>query len=148
MTMDVPFGWIDLCPHTKLAGFAGHLREGRLVASRCSACGDTSFPPRADCARCRAAEFEFVEIERRGRVVTFTTIAAAPAGFEDVAPYTLGVVDLRGGGRLLAWFGESLPEKEIGIGIDVEVVPRVREGSHGARLVLTLERPRDQEAGS
>jgi len=144
--MDAPFGWIDLCPHTKLVGFAEHLREGRLVASRCAACGETSFPPRADCARCRAGEFDFVEIDRHGRLVTFTTIAAAPAGFEEVAPYTLGVVDLREGGRLLAWLGESLSAGEIEIGIDVEVVPRVREGRRGARLVYTLERPQDQEA--
>ena len=35
-------------------------------------------------------------------------IDAAPAGFEDETPFTVGVVDLTETGRLLAWFGETI----------------------------------------
>lgn len=141
--MSTGFGWIDLCPHTKLAAFVDHLRDGHVMASRCTACGAISFPPRADCAACLHGEFEFVETRPRGKVVTFTTIEAAPAGFEDVAPYTLGVVDLEAGGRLVAWLGESIGGDELEIGMVVDVVPRTVERGEETRVLYTLERPKD-----
>jgi uncharacterized OB-fold protein len=144
--MSTGFGWIDLCPHTKLAGFVDHLREGKLVASRCSACGATSFPPRADCARCLHDAFEFVPIGPRGVVVSHTTIEAAPAGFEDVAPYALCVVDLEDQGRLLAWLGESISPEEVRIGLPVEVVPRTRQRGEETRVLYTLEHPEPRVA--
>ena len=47
------FGIVNHVPHTKVGNFADELRAGRLTASRCRACGHTSFPPRADCERCQ-----------------------------------------------------------------------------------------------
>lgn len=135
------FGKVSYVPHTKVSGFAGHLKDGRIMASRCTACGAVSFPPRADCASCLGGEFEFTELSGRGKVVTFTRIDAAPAGFEDVVPYTLGVVDLEETGRLLAWFGESIPEDAIRIGMDVQVVPRLFEELEEIKVHYTLERP-------
>ena len=133
------FGWIDLCPHTKLAGVSEFLAEGRLVGSRCRSCGRQSFPPRADCAACLGAEFEFVEVEPRGHLLTFTRIAAAPAGFEELAPYTLGVLELTDGGRLLAWLGESIDPENVEIGMPLLIVPHLVESHQGARVLYTLE---------
>ena len=121
------FGMVSYCPHTKVADFARHLKDGRLMGSKCTACGHTSFPPRADCAACRDGGFEFTEWSGRGSVVTFTRIAAAPAGFEDQVPFTVGVVDLEEGGRLLAWFGASIP-----------VVMAVQGAALGAGFELAL----------
>jgi uncharacterized OB-fold protein len=135
------FGKVNFCPHTKVAGFAAHLRSGRLMGSACSACGNASFPPRADCSACRHGEFEFREWSGRGTVVTFTTIAAAPAGFEDEVPFRLGVVELEEGGRLLAGFGDSVPPGEIAIGMAVQVVPRLCEESVSIKVHYTLEKP-------
>jgi uncharacterized OB-fold protein len=135
------FGMVSYCPHTKVADFARHLKDGRLMGSKCTACGHTAFPPRADCAACRGDGFEFTEWSGRGTVVTFTRIAAAPAGFEEHVPFTVGVVDLEQGGRLLAWFGASIPAEGIAIGQPVQVVPRVIGESERIKVHYTLEAP-------
>jgi uncharacterized OB-fold protein len=135
------FGRVCYSPHTKLAEFARHLKDGRLMASRCQSCGYTSYPPRADCPRCLSGDFAYQELSGEGTVVTFTRIDAAPAGFEDLAPYVVGVVDLAEGGRLLAWFGDSIPPDEIAIGRPVQVVPRIFEEIEPIKVYYSLEQP-------
>jgi len=132
---------VNFCPHTKVDGFAAHLRAGRLMGSTCSACGQLSFPPRADCPVCRHGEFTFTEMSGEGTVMTFTTIAAAPAGFEDQVPFDLGVVDLKETGRLLASFGDTIAPHEIAIDMPVQVVPRLCEESVDIKVHYTLEKP-------
>jgi uncharacterized OB-fold protein len=135
------FGRVSYCPHTKVSDFARHLRNGRIMASRCRGCGCTSFPPRADCPECLGSEFEYAELSGEGTVVTFTRIDAAPAGFEDASPLVIGVVDLKETGRLLAWFGPSIPESQIAIGMPVQVVPRIFEELQEIKVYYSLERP-------
>ncbi len=135
------FGKVNFCPHTKVDGFAAHLRAGRLMGSTCSSCGHLSFPPRADCPSCRHGEFEFTELSGEGTVMTYTTIAAAPAGFEDDVPFDLGVVNLKETGRLLASFGETIDATDIAIDMPVQVVPRLCEESVDIKVHYTLEKP-------
>ncbi len=82
-----------------------------------------------------------MEVSGRGTVATWTRIDAAPAGFEDLAPYLIGVVDLEETGRLLAWIGETIPEREIRVGMKVQVVPRLFEETPDIKVYYTLERP-------
>ena len=121
------FGRVGQVNATRVAAFAAHLKEGRIMASRCTACGAQTFPPRADCEQCMGSAVTFVELSGRGPLVTYTRIAAAPSGFEADAPYTIGVVDLAEGGRALAWFGATIGEGEIRIGMPLQLVPRVDE---------------------
>ena len=134
------FGLVSFVPYSKVSDFAVHLKEGRLMGSACKKCGFTSFPPRADCPECLGGEFEFKESNGLGTVYTLSRIAAAPTGFEEMAPYTVGVVDLEEGGRLLAWFGESIPEDEAKIGMDVQVVPRLFEEKEEIKVYYSLEK--------
>jgi uncharacterized OB-fold protein len=135
------FGKVSYCPHTKVAEFARHLKNGRLMGSRCTDCGKVSFPPRADCSVCRHGEFEYTEMSGMGTVMTHTTIEAAPAGFEDDVPFHLGVIDLEETGRLLANFGETIDPDEIAIDMPVQVVPRMFEESEAIKVYYTLEKP-------
>jgi uncharacterized OB-fold protein len=135
------FGRVSFVPYSKVQDFAVHLRNGYLMGSRCKACGFRTFPPRADCPECMAGAFEFVEYSGRGRVWTFTRIDAAPTGFEADVPFTCVVVDLEEGGRLLAWSGETLPQEEVEIGMDVQVVPRIFEDTPDLRVFYTVEKP-------
>lgn len=135
------FGRVNFSPFTKVTGFAQHLKDGRLMGSRCKACGAVSFPPRADCGECMSGDFEFSEYSGRGTLHTWTKIAAAPTGFDELAPYTVGVVDLEEGGRLLAWFGETVPEGEVAIGMGLQVVPRIFEELEEIKVYYSLERP-------
>jgi uncharacterized OB-fold protein len=86
-------------------------------------------------------EFEFTEYTGKGTVHTFSRIDAAPTGFDDEVPYTIGVVDLPEGGRLLAWFGESIPDDEIKIGMEIQVVPQIFEEMEEIKVYYSLEKP-------
>lgn len=135
------FGKVNFSPFTKVTDFAQHLKDGYLMGTRCKQCGATSFPPRADCLACMSDEFEFFEMKGKARLHTYTRIDAAPTGFEDEVPYTVGVVDLEEGGRLLAWIGETVKEEEIEIGMELQVVPRIFEEMEEIKVYYSLERP-------
>ena len=135
------FGKVNFVPYTKISEFAKHLKDGRLMASRCSKCGETSFPPRADCAACMGAEFDYEEVSGKATLHTFTRIDAAPTGFEDEIPYVVGVADLEEGGRALAWIGETIPEDEIRIGMQLQIVPRIFEEIEDIKVYYSLEKP-------
>jgi uncharacterized OB-fold protein len=135
------FGKVNFTPYTRVSEFAAHLKDGRIMASRCRECGARAFPPRADCDVCMGREFDFVEISGRGTLHTFTTIVAAPTGFEHYAPYTVGVVDLEEGGRALAWLGDTLAKREIAIGMELQLVPQIEEDSEEIRVSYRLEMP-------
>jgi uncharacterized OB-fold protein len=135
------FGKVSFVPYSKVSDFAVHLKDGRLMGSACKKCGFQTFPPRADCPECLAGEFEFKEYSGRGKLFTHTLISAAPTGFDDVAPYTLGVVELEEGGRLLAWIGDTIPVDDVQIGLEVQVVPRVFDEIEPIKVYYTIETP-------
>ena len=135
------FGKVNYSPYTKVSEFAQHLKDGRLMGSRCKKCGATSFPPRADCQECMSGDFEFFEISGKATLHTFTKIVAAPTGFEDVTPYIVGVADLEEMGRILAWIGDTIKEKEIKIGMKLQVVPHIFEELEEIKVYYSLEKP-------
>lgn len=135
------FGKVSFVPYTKVSDFAVKLKDGYLMGSRCQKCGYTTFPPRADCPECLAGEFELTEYSGKGTVWTHTRIDAAPTGFEDVVPFTIVVVELEEGGRLLGWLGDSIPEEDLEIGMDVQVVPQHFEEEPEIKLYLSIEQP-------
>ena len=135
------FGNVNFSPFTKVTEFAQHLKDGHLMGSRCKKCGATSFPPRADCVECMSSDFEFFEISGKATLHTFTKIVSAPTGFEDMAPYNVGVADLAETGRILAWIGETIKEEEIKIGMDIQVVPQIFEELEDIKVYYSLEKP-------
>ena len=135
------FGKVNYTPYTKVSDFAQYLKDGHLMGSRCKKCGARSFPPRADCDQCMSGDFEFFELSGKGNLHTFTKIVAPPTGFEDVAPYIVGVVDFEDGGKAIAWFGDSIAEEDIEIGMEVQVVPQIFEELEEIKVYYSLEQP-------
>jgi uncharacterized OB-fold protein len=135
------FGKVNFSPFTKVEDFAQYLKDGRFMGSECQSCGTRSFPPRADCENCMSGEFKFFELSGKGTLHTYTKIFAAPVGFEDLAPYTVGVVDLEEGGRALAWFGDTIAEEDIKIGMELQIVPRIFEELEDIHVYYCLEKP-------
>ncbi len=133
------FGKVNFSPYTKVSEFAQHLKDGRLMGTRCKKCDAKSFPPRADCEECMSGEFEFFEMSGKATLHTFTEIVAAPTGFEDLTPYTVGVVDLDEGGRLLAWIGDSIKKENIEIGMKLQVVPQIFDELEEIKVYYSLE---------
>ncbi|MBI4699989.1 MAG: Zn-ribbon domain-containing OB-fold protein [Deltaproteobacteria bacterium] len=135
------FGQVSFVPFSKIMEFARHLKDGRLMGSACKRCGYATFPPRADCPECMSGDFEFREYSGKGTIFTYSTIAAAPTGFDDLAPYTVVVVDLEEGGRLLGMLGSSMDPREIDIGMPVQAVPRIAEDVPQIKVSYTIEKP-------
>ena len=133
------FGKVNFVPYSKVSDFAVHLKDGRLMGSLCSLHKKTRDCPSLTLDECMNGSFEFKEISGRGTVYTHSTVAAAPTGFDDIAPYTVAVVDLEEGGRLLAWIGDTIAEVEIDM--PVQVVPRIFEELEDIRVYYTVEQP-------
>jgi uncharacterized OB-fold protein len=114
------FGKVSFAPFTKVSKFVDFLDEGKIKGTVCKKCGTFHFPPRGDCVQCPSSEIEWKEISGKGELVTYTTIHAAPQGFEDDKPYTLAMVDLEEGGRALGWI-EGLSEDALSIGMALKL---------------------------
>lgn len=116
------FGKVSFAPFTKVSKFVDFLDEGKIKGTICSKCGTFHFPPRGDCVQCPSSDIEWKEISGNCKLVTYTTIHAAPSGFEDNKPYTLAMVDLEEGGRALGWIeGLSEDALSIGMGLKLEI---------------------------
>ena len=81
--------------------FWRELAEGRLTSTRCKACKEWSFPPRPICTRCGSDAPQWQSLSGRGRLYSCTRVHAAGGAFAAFAPYSVGIVDLDEGLRLL-----------------------------------------------
>ena len=89
------------------ASFEKYIAEGKLMGSRCMACGGMYIPPRAICPACQSEALEWVEVSGKGRLAAFTVIYSGPAfmveqGFDRKHPYVSGIVTLEEGPRISA----------------------------------------------
>jgi len=72
------FGTVSFTSVTKVNDFIDFLEQGKVMGSRCSACGMVFFPPRADCYKCLASNMEWFEIEGTGKLTTYSKLKFAP----------------------------------------------------------------------
>lgn len=103
--------------------------EPRLLASRCTDCGNHMFPQQDGCPRCSGHSTETVELERRGTLWTWTVQAFPPkappfAGDDDpdtFEPFGVGYIDI--GGKLLVESRITVAEPDdLRIGMELELV--------------------------
>lgn len=95
-----------------------------LHGNRCDNCGTSFFPSRAVCPECRRkGKLVFEEMPRKGKIVSWTEVHAAPKGFEHEAPYALAIIELNNGARLLSQVVDS-PKEKIKIGAKVKKIFR------------------------
>ena len=109
--MDIPRNW--------------RLKKQRysLVGEVCSHCSAKIFPPRDVCPQCgKEAKNEFA-FSGRGEVFSYTTIYDAPAGYEEITPYTVALVKLIEGPMLTAQLTD-MGSQPVEIGMPVEMVTR------------------------
>ncbi|UCG01528.1 MAG: 3-oxoacyl-ACP reductase FabG [Candidatus Heimdallarchaeota archaeon] len=130
------FGYKDYISQSKIgARFLEALREGKLEGTKCTQCSTMYYPPRANCKECLTDEFiEPAEFSGEGKILSFSEVHVPPAGFERFAPYTVAVVDLKEGGRAVAWVDDVTEPLEIGE--DVIIKPEVVEGDRVTYRVL------------
>ncbi|MFX1252613.1 MAG: 3-oxoacyl-ACP reductase FabG [Promethearchaeota archaeon] len=136
------FGYVSYISQSKIGKrFLEGLREGKLEGTYCKQCNTLYFPPKANCTQCFSAEhIEWKELSGEGTILSFSEVHIPPAGFERYAPYTLCVVDLKEGGRLVAWVDEG---SDLEVGEKVKVRPEVIEGDRVIYRLLRGEVAKD-----
>ena len=118
------FGRFGYVSQTKIAPLVSYLEKNEIVATRCKECGTVSFPPRADCPKCRGSEFTWIPIGSNGKLVTFTEVYFAPPAFQDSTPYLLGLAELESGLRVFAPISNQLDRKDLKPGLDLVLRPK------------------------
>jgi|TARA_B100001971_G_C18184330_1_gene534691 uncharacterized OB-fold protein len=118
------FGTVSFTTEAKTGDFVDYLEQGRVMTTKCMACGSYYFPPKMDCPSCFDSEIEWVEIKDAGKLVTYTVVHYGPAGFEDDAPYVLAVGEFEGGGlKIFGRLSKDIEESDIKSGMGLRVVP-------------------------
>ncbi|HUB92339.1 MAG TPA: Zn-ribbon domain-containing OB-fold protein [Candidatus Saccharimonadales bacterium] len=94
-----------------------------LVASECEKCKTLYFPPRIICRTCgRETRMKPRKLSGRGKVHSYTTIRVPSEAFKELAPYTVGVIELEEGPKVEGHVLER--GKKIEIGTKVSTVFR------------------------
>ncbi len=108
--------------------FLNGLREGRILASRCSRCPRTLVPPRIACTGCFGKMEEIVEVPPRGRLLAFTQVAFPfldPfTGVQRPVPYCYGMVRFEGADNTFQYFLAEKEPAKLRVGQTVQAVFR------------------------
>ena len=97
------------------------LRHNRFLIQRCSACERHRFPPMPSCPYCAATAAVVEQVSGGASLYSWIVIHRAfDPGFADQMPYTLGTVDLDGGGRLVARIVDA-PSLAVGMNLSLRI---------------------------
>jgi uncharacterized OB-fold protein len=64
---------------------------------------------------------QWFEVSGSGKLLTFSKLAYAPAGFEDDLPYIIAILDY-GTFKVFGRIADHVPEEGLRIGMDMETV--------------------------
>jgi uncharacterized OB-fold protein len=96
--------------------------EHRLLMPKCRSCGKFWFPPSILCTHCTSDDTTWEEVSGKGKVFSFVVFHRVyhPAFAKEV-PYTVGVVELDEGPRMLSNVVGVAPD-QVRCGMPVTVV--------------------------
>jgi uncharacterized protein len=123
------FGRSGYVSQTKINTLLSYLEKGQIAATKCKKCGRTYFPPRADCLDDRHSAMEWVVLDGKSKLITFTKVFFAPPAFQPETPYLLGLAELLDGLRVFAPISPSVAEQSLKPGVELSLT--VAKGSHG-----------------
>ena len=117
------FGKYCCVSQTKILPLLAFLEKDQIPATKCRKCKTVSFPPRADCPKCRSSEFEWIPIDGSCKLVTFTQVHFAPPSFQQDTPYMLGVAELSNGLRAFAPISNEVEKDSLKPGLKLVLKP-------------------------
>ncbi len=110
-------------PDADTKPFWDGIAAGELRLQRCTTCGMAVFYPRAVCPHCLAAPLTWFTAQGTGRVYSYTVAHRAYGEFADQAPFTVALVDLDEGVRMMTRIVDAAPGV-VEIGLPVEMTVR------------------------
>ena len=100
--------------------FYKNIGQKRLMGGKCRKCGKIHLPPRPLCDKCLSTEFEWVELPRTGKLLTYTIIHVAPTQFQNMTPYAVGIVQLENGVKIPGMI-KDVPLDKIRVGMSLKM---------------------------
>jgi uncharacterized OB-fold protein len=101
------------------------LRDDKFLLPWCKSCGKTHFYPRSACPHCWGDEYDWRPAAGTGTVDNITVVRAnPPTAFRDKMPYTIAIVELDEGVRLLSNVLDEPGTVSIGDRVQVEIAER------------------------
>lgn len=124
---------------TRIFPFFEHLKDGRLTTTKCTKCGTLLWQPRIVCSHCNAAEMEWIDLPKQGKLFAFTAVyAGAPLGMEEDVPFVVAVVELDGAPLKVVARIDDARFEDLAIGDPVTLkVIDLRDGRVWFRFVPT-----------
>ncbi len=109
--------------------FVEGLRRRELLLPWCKGCGKPHFYPRTACPHCWGEEYEWKKAKGTATIHTFAVVRAnPPSAFRDLMPFTIAILDLAEGVRMLSnVVGEA---KDLSIGDTVQLAFVERNGAN------------------
>ena len=117
------FGKFGYVSQTKILPMLALLEKNKIPATKCGKCETVSFPPRADCPKCRSNAAEWITIDGSAKLVTFTQVYFAPPQFQQNTPYMLGVAELSNGLRVFAPISSEVDGSSLKPGLNLVLRP-------------------------
>jgi len=84
-----------------------------LTGYRCTACGQVFVLPALYCPECGSSKQQTISLSGRGTILSGTTIHVGPTRYESEVPYTVVLVALEEGGRVM---GRLTPTQNTMVG--------------------------------
>jgi uncharacterized OB-fold protein len=100
--------------------FYKFLSQSKLMAAKCQKCGKIHLPPRPICDNCYSQEFTWTEVSGKGKLLTYTVIHVAPAQFQALAPYMVGIIQLDSGLKLPGMIS-GVSESQVKVGMELAI---------------------------
>ncbi|MCD6243180.1 Zn-ribbon domain-containing OB-fold protein [Candidatus Bathyarchaeota archaeon] len=112
--------------------FYRFMNEGKLMGAKCIKCGKIMLPPRPICIQCYSENLEWIKLENKGKLLTYTIIHVAPPQFQHLVPYAVGIIELEKGLKLPGMIkGIDFDKIKIGMELKIEVEPVTKEEAEG-----------------
>lgn len=96
------------------------MSQGKIITGKCSKCGTIQFPPRPMCDNCFSTEFVTVEVQPRGKLLSYTIIHVAPVQFQSLAPYAVGILQLEHDLKMPGMI-RKVPVEQVKIGMNLKI---------------------------
>ena len=103
-----------------VSSFYKFVSEKRLMAAKCNECGTVLLPPKPMCTKCFSTNLKWIELEGSGKLVSYTVIHFAPEQFQSLAPYAVGIVELKKGLRLPGII-RGVDTQKIRVGMNLKI---------------------------
>jgi uncharacterized OB-fold protein len=111
MSVEIPF---------TIEQFYRFVSEGKIMGVKCGKCGSVYIPPRQFCPKCFSSNLSWIQINNRGKLLSYTVIYVAPESFQQMAPYAYGIVELEGGARLPGII-KDVKHEDLKVGMELEI---------------------------